>query len=177
MIIKKLIPIFLAILACNSSCYETVNKAHWQFSADFLAQHGPKNAPYGTVYQPAHVPLHLPHTAPQESSLLSYENAQRMINIATIIFATIKIYERYQAIGVAPVHDQSWTLALTSWCPAMLHSVGMYGNFLIDSTTIVFEALIYKAIAKLLLLCAHGDISDLIGSIADGGLHAAKQLL
>lgn len=169
---------FILLVILTYSIYDAnATKNHWQFSPDFLAQHVPKKTTYNTVYQPAHVPLYPSHTVPQEPSLFSYENAQRMINIATIIFATIKIYERYQTIGVATVHDQSWTLALTSWCPAMLHSFGVYGNFLIDSTTIVFEALIYKAIAKLLLLCAHGDISDLIGSIAHSGIHTAKQLL
>ena len=172
-------------------CRQSIFKSSWHFSPDFLAQYKPHQAPELEALQPAPQSLHTYQPLASEpqllvarpASLFSYENAQRMINIATIIFATIKIYERYQAIGITAqpnMNDYQWLASMkkmiASLCPDMLQTMGAYGFFLIDSTAIVFKALVYKAIAKLLLLCAHGDISDLIGSIAHGGVHTAKLL-
>lgn len=160
------------------SCHASEPKPNWQFASAFLAQHQPKKTFYKSTYPPKQSNQ---CTKTQSRSLFSLENTQRVISIATIIFATIKIYERYQTIGAPWQHDQSWTLAvkqyLVSWCPSVLHSIGIYGAFLVDSTAIVFQALIYKTIAQLLLLCAYGDITDVISSLAQGGAYTVKKLL
>lgn len=180
----KLLKIFLMIMvSINCSMAYASTYRNWQISPAFIAAHNQE-------YSAPCIPLmqkkasdNDEHKDETSSFLLSYDNAQRLITIATIIFATVKIYERYQLIGVsAPqIPDPSWTDTIKNYlialCPAPLHSVGIYGAFCIDSTTIVFEALIYKTIGKLLLMCAYGDISDLLGSVVHGGVHAAKLLV
>ena len=175
--IKKLIPLLFIASTSPTFCAQI----SWHFSPDFLTQYKPPQviAP-ATHITPADA---LPVQLAQDASILSYENAQRTINIATILFAAIKIYERYQTIGTTTepnMNDYQLIAAvkgiITSLCPDMLQSIGAYSFFLVDSTAIVFKALVYKTIAKLLLLCAQGDLSDLIGSIAQSGVHAAKLL-
>jgi hypothetical protein len=171
----------------TSSCRATARTHSWHFSSEFLAQYKPQSASgcSGLQATPAHEALDVTYTpATKSESLLSYENAQRLINIATIIFATMQIYERYQIIGSATqptVDDYQLIVAIkkliAAWCPSIVQSAGVYGFFLVDSTAIVFKALVYKAIAKLLLLCVYGDISDLIGSIVHGGINTAKLAL
>lgn len=165
-------------------CRQNIFKSSWHFSPDFLTQYKPQQvSPHeSSLFNSTSDALPIQLT--KDTSIFSYENAQRAINIATIIFATIKIYERYQTIGATArptTNDYQLISAIkkiiASLCPDMLQSMGAYGFFLIDSTTIVFKALVYKTIARLLLLCAHGDLSDLIGSIAHGGIHTAKLLL
>lgn len=55
---------------------------------------------------------------------------------------------------------------MTLFCPTIVQNIGIYGTFLFDSTAIICEALMYKTIAKLLLICAHGDLRDLFFSSA-----------
>ena len=200
MLLKKGLFINTSLFICitnllgNSACAYSTLKSHWQFSPLFLAHYKPQEIGGHPIYQTIQPPLFTHLTAPHypqepsiiqaNSSLFSHENAQCMVNIAAIVFATIKIYQRYETLHLklpTALNDQSWASAIKtmiiSSCPSILQSASTNGVFLIDSTTIIFEVLIYKSIAKLLLLCAYGDIVDLLRSIAHGGFNTAKQLL
>lgn len=176
--------LLLASCAMPTICQQSVSKPSWHFSPDFLVHYKPQETPTPGAYQFSGPQTDtIPIQSYKDFSWFSYENAQRAVNIATIIFATIQIYERYQTIGFAPEqspNDYQVIIAIkkiiASLCPEIIQHMSSYGFFLVDSTAIVFKALVYKAIARLLLVCAYGDLSDFMSSITHGGFNALKVL-
>lgn len=190
MIIKKGICIVLTIFFHQYGCAQNTAHGSWRFSPEFLACYQQQKTENISTINSAHHEAYITTNATQEkalttpSILFSYENAQHLINIAAIIFAAIKIYQRYETINITPSANNdntSWSLSLKnimpSILPSILYNISIYGSFLTDSTKIVFQALVYKTIAKLLLLCAHGDITDVLKSVFDGGRYAVKKVL
>lgn len=143
----------------------STTKPQWHFSSQFLTTY---------YHQEAHPPEQQsvvppdPEKPSASSSFLSQATIEKAINIIACTYAFAQIYNRYQAMHAPPGVDDSWTgslkNALSSLCPALIQTIGSHGMLFIDSTEIVFETLVYKAIAKLIVLCAYGDIGDFIKS-------------
>lgn len=128
----------------------------------------PINSPYPYIPSIAHT--HQPPNPPP--SLFTYENAYTALNVATMSYVAYEIYRLYTAMinpSQAIKTDESSFIIkafkeiLLFLCPQFLQNIGRIGLFFIDSFAIVVQALLYKTIAKLIILCGQGDIVDLLG--------------
>jgi len=162
-----------------SNCQGHILRSPWQFSADFLEQQDEKPQPHSwlTLEHPKQETL---PSAPKQASWFTVNNAHKIINIATLMYACIKIYKRYQQIdATTPPSEGEYMLMkklkqlMLYVCPQFIQTIGSHGVFFIDSVEIIFKALIYKTLAQLVVLCGSGNIFDLIGY----GLQKAAHLV
>jgi hypothetical protein len=109
-------------------------------------------------------------SSPQESwQFLNFSNAHKLINFAAMLYAGYKIYMLHKHLNNTYPHllssDESIIFGtiktmLKYICPQFLLNISAHGQFLVDSAAIIIEALVYKTIGKLILLCGKKDIFD-----------------
>lgn len=90
----------------------------------------------------------------------TYERCSAMINLAAAAYATHKIYHCYR-FGKMRASLKS-ELFLYRFYPEYLKNLEDGGAFFVDATAVLVETLIYKTVAKLMLVCAMGDLSDVV---------------
>lgn len=95
---------------------------------------------------PAPTVLVKPDTPPVSTSWITVERAHNVLSIAACVYVAARIaYNYQQGFGL---HKKMTVVNKTA--------------FAFNSAVIIGEALVIKSLAKLLLLCATGDITDLI---------------
>ncbi|MCX5922306.1 MAG: hypothetical protein NTX86_03185 [Candidatus Dependentiae bacterium] len=173
------------VLHSSKSGVEGLQERAWQFSADFLQhyQAGSKieepmiSLPLSTQKPDLNdwliiqTPEHLP--PPSSSSWITYEKAHTLINITTMGYVLMKIYQRYNQLYAANQSaDNSYAITklfkngLSYICPQFIQSLGTQGIFFVDSIQIIGTAFLYKTIAQCVIFCTSGNIFDLLRSIA-----------
>jgi len=185
---KKLGLVYLII---TFNCHGNIYKTPWQFSDDFVKNNAVTETENKESTHPLHTWMYNTDCAtvdflqepmpnqPQSKPWLTVENAHKVINIATLTYVCIKIYNRYHEVYTLPVAQNSSLMVGTlkqivnSICPQFIQTIGTHGCFLIDSVEIAFKGLIYKTVAQLIVLCGSGNIVDFMAC----GLQKAAHLV
>ena len=109
----------------------------------------------------------------EQSSLLNYDTAHIVLNLATISYIFHSLYYEYEAYSSAlrnPDESESFTQKIIQYhinllFPQLNITLGTHLVFFIRSVSIIILAMCYKTIAKLILLSIQGDFFDFIGSM------------
>jgi hypothetical protein len=95
-----------------------------------------------------------------ESQWLNIQNVHRIINSAAFIFAAAKLHQEYLRLFIDPKNSPKEG-SLSLFYPHIMQAFQAHVSFLGYSIAIALQTLCYKTIARLLLLCAYGDLRDL----------------
>lgn len=179
MFYKKNLLILLTVLF-----YEKIFTRQWQFSPFFL-EFNQTTTPI-KIEQYSHHNIQLnPDDDTQDNHITSYcsydgkpqtnqplsltrQEFYKCINILSMLYASIKIIKQYNNIYVQTIPDTSQNSFIISklknfsayMCPQFLKKLNKHGQFFINSLEIIIETLIFKYIAKLIILCGSMDILD-----------------
>lgn len=91
--------------------------------------------------------------------MLTAEQLYAAINCIACIYALARITHCYYAYCIADVHPKAWYDRVLPVCNAPFIKKIRFG---IASMVILGETLFGKSLAKLLVLCATGDVTDLV---------------
>ena len=113
-----------------------------------------------------------PKITQTQSSALSYDTAQILLNIATLSYVCYSLYHEYSAYRYELQHpteptsfiEQIIRYHIRLLFPQATFTFGTHFTFFIRSFGMIILAIGYKTIAKLILIAAHGDLFDFIGS-------------
>ncbi|MDR3550881.1 MAG: hypothetical protein P4L31_05665 [Candidatus Babeliales bacterium] len=163
------------ILICLAFSCHGQQPSHWQFSDDFLQKLENNTSLYHNTIQPifasdwaqddsalpqAYLIAQETHETdeqpiPTPQSLLSTANAYQLIDSVTIGYTFINIYGAYQTLH--STHQSSSIMSLM---------LGKHITFFMSCLETTCKALLYKTVAQCIVLCAEGNIIDLVS----GGL-------
>jgi hypothetical protein len=126
----------------------------------------PKKTP--TNIENNHAP-HMPTAANQiHQTSRTKEHLEMLLNVATVAYAAFHIYKRYKVLNKpAPIIRRSFVGSLlnnvyTHMFPPTIQKSFMQGNFCLEALGIVIEALLYKTVAQLIIICGSGSIMDVV---------------
>lgn len=108
----------------------------------------------------AHLSLHDKAPDRKQNKSLTVERVYKLINVLACIYACVRIAQCYHRYFIAevPVSDSWYDQLITLTTLTMVKKA----RFVCASTIILGETLIGKSLAKLVVLCATGDVFDLI---------------
>src|SRR3990167_9078269 len=105
--------------------------------------------------------------ATKKQQLVSFDTAEKLIDLIALGYASKKVYERYQLIGAPnPTPTGLLSSIIAKIYPVSLTCLEARSKFILDSSLIIIETLAYKTLAKLILLCGKGDLRDVAKQVA-----------
>ena len=99
----------------------------------------------------------------QKKQLLSIQRTHTMVDIAALFYVIYHIALLYNQSNNTNPQDLNWfTKCVKAICPTSIANLSAHALFVTRAFGIAIETLVYKTLARLIVLCAHGDIFNLL---------------
>lgn len=155
--------LFLCTLCTGTAIAET-----WQLSERALTKSS-EDSEVSQTYNEPKKPAPLEPTnyyTKKVRSLLSFKNAHTALDYGAFAYALYHVGILYKNPSPNPANQSLIATFLKKnieyICPTFIKQTGSQAIFICQALGVIGETLLYKTIAKLILLCGDGDILDVL---------------
>lgn len=163
-VLKSLIIVILALCTTVSMIGQQSKTAQKTFLSDKLQKILEKYPYIQSISQ---------KPAQAQNSLLNYNNTLTALNMATLCYICHELYREYRMYSYALEHQTEPDSLIERFIvhhinllfPNLEITFGLHFTFFIRAASIIILAMLYKTLAKLVLMAWHGDLFDFISSM------------